>query len=75
MGVENTYAAYCLDEAIILWGESLEAELDRVESKAKTEKAAEGAKKLVLEKWLKMGSFSDRPQETEQQFRSPTPTR
>ena len=52
LGVENTYAAFCLDEAIILYGNALQNELDRVSNNAKTEKAAEGRRQLVLEKWL-----------------------
>jgi hypothetical protein len=47
LGVENSYAAFCLDEVIVLWGESLQAELEKV-----AEKAAENKQKLVLTKWL-----------------------
>jgi hypothetical protein len=52
LGVENSYAAFCLDEVIVLWGESLQAELEKVAEKAKTQKAAENKQKLVLTKWL-----------------------
>lgn len=73
--MDNTYAAFCLDEAIIQFGEALEAEMDRVEDKAKTAKAAEGAKKLVLEKWLKVGAYAEGRGEKPQQFRNPVPTK
>lgn len=81
VGVEDQYAAFCLDEAIIHWGQSLEAELERVADKAKTARAAEGAQKLTLEKWLKTGAYAEKKEESEAQptkkagFRNPTATK
>lgn len=52
LGLTNSYQAFCLDEAVVYFGDALEAELERVSEKAKTQRAAEGRRKLVLEKWL-----------------------
>lgn len=69
LGVEDRYTAFCLDEAIILWGETLEAELERVTEKAKSRKSAEGKQKLILEKWLGTNKVKGK-----KQYATPTPT-
>lgn len=67
--MENRYAAFCLDEAIVLWGETLEGELERATEKSKSRKAAEGKQKLVLEKWL-----GTNKKQGKKQYANPTPT-
>jgi len=74
LGVENTYAAYCLDEAIVAFGTALENELETVASAAKTARAAEGAQNFVLERWLKIGMFAEETTE-KPKFRNPVPTK
>lgn len=75
LGVENSYVAYCLDEAIVTFGEALEHELEKVAHGAKNERAAEGAQKMTLEKWLKLGAYAEVAGEKKQQFRNPVATK
>lgn len=48
VGVTDPYAAYCLDEAIYLFGNYVEAELRRVSDKAKNAKAAQRERAHML---------------------------
>lgn len=48
VAVEDPYAAYCLDEAIYLFGNYVEGELRRVSDKAKNAKAAQRERSHML---------------------------
>jgi hypothetical protein len=52
MGVQDLYAAYCLDTACGEWGRAIEGALEGVEGKTKKEVAVKSER--VLRKWLGM---------------------
>jgi hypothetical protein len=50
IGVEDRYAAWCLDEVVARFGMALEAELDNIQHK--NPKAAAAKRKRTMQKWL-----------------------
>lgn len=50
VAIEDPYVAYCFDQAVGHIGRSIEAELDKVESKSVAE--GEQKRKIVLERFL-----------------------
>lgn len=52
LGLNNSYAAYCLDEAVIYFGEMLDQALEEAAEGAKNAKVAHAKQMLVFEAWL-----------------------
>lgn len=50
--LDNPVLAYCFDRAVWLFGSSVEAELNAVESSGKNPKSVPGRKQMVLNKWI-----------------------
>lgn len=73
LDVQNSYAAFCLDEAVIHFGDTLESELDKAAEKAKSSKAAEGKQRLILERWLTPTPKDGKPPAGH--FANPVPTK
>jgi len=66
LGVEDPYAAYCIDQAVAYWGRHLESEMDKAERNTKNEDAATRARQAVLDRYMPRpenqkhtGNFSD----------------
>lgn len=55
LGIKDDYAAYCFDEAITEFGESIEDEIETATEKSKNKKQAIAAATRVLQKRLNMG--------------------
>jgi hypothetical protein len=69
LGITNSYEAFCLDEAIVEFGTSLEHALDKATEKAKNQAAADAKARLVLMKWLEDG-----PAQGDKKFKAPKAT-
>lgn len=50
MALDDTYEAYCFDQAVGFIGRAIEAELEKVEAKSESE--AEHKRKLVFERFF-----------------------
>lgn len=50
LGIDDVYAAYCLDNAVALFGSNLEAELNSV--KGKNDREIEKKRERLMTKWL-----------------------
>lgn len=67
LGVEDQYAAYCLDQATAVWGRHIEHELEEASENAKDKNAAVRARKAVLYQYFpeledaepQIGSYAD----------------
>lgn len=75
MGVSDTYAAHCLDEACFMWGGYVEQEIRQAAKGAKTDTQARSKVTLALRRILDQ-PLSERPKYKEQaapEKASPTP--
>lgn len=54
LGIESgSYEAYCIDEAVVYYGSSLEHELEKAGHKpSREDRKIEAARQRVLDKWL-----------------------
>ena len=68
--ITNEVAAYHLDRAVMLFGLSLEADLDKATKNAKNRKEAERKAALVLDRWLREPSTEDSVDEAQAQARA-----
>lgn len=59
LAIDDSYVAYCLDQAVGYFGRTLEAELEKAGSDAKNEDEAEWKRRKVLESFL---GEEDKPQ-------------
>lgn len=50
LAIEDRYVAYCLDEAVAMFGNALTGELESVHEK--TAKKSEQKRQRILDKWL-----------------------
>lgn len=72
-GIENSYVAYCFDEAVITFGNALRNELDKASDKAKDSAEAERKQKMVLSHWLDDPKEESTP--SEKRFATPVATK
>lgn len=49
----DPFTAYCLDEAVFMWGTYVEGEISKAEKEAKTTQQAKNKIKLVIHRLLK----------------------
>lgn len=60
LSIQNDYEAYCLDEAVFLFGSSVEAKLHEIGTKNQNPKTAEARMEETLKNLLSGGSgFAD----------------
>lgn len=70
LNIQNDYVAFCLDEAVISMGTSLENHIDEVMQGTKDPKAARAKAQYALEDFLNEGKAKESIQ-----FATPTPTK
>lgn len=66
LGVDDEYAAYCLNQAVAYVGKFIDGEMDKAASGAKNEKAAASARDRVLKHYL-----DARPDKSTSRFADP----
>jgi hypothetical protein len=59
LGVDDPYAAFCLDRAVIYFGSTLDAALAKAEGESKNAKQAASKQQMVLNKYLGIRKFRD----------------
>lgn len=52
LAIEDTYVAYCLDQAVGYFGRHLESELEKAGADAKSEQEGEWKRRAVLDKYF-----------------------
>lgn len=63
--IRDEFAAYCFNRAVMLFGTTMEADLEKAGEKAKSTKSAEFKRQRVFDKWMHMpgeptkGRFKD----------------
>lgn len=50
--IDDEYAAYCLDKAVMIWGLAYEADLSYAVNQTKTAQDARRAQAIVMNRWL-----------------------
>lgn len=61
LAIEDSYVAYCLDQAVGFFGRHLDAELEKVGSDAKNDEEAKWKRQQILDKYFEEEDKKPRP--------------